>query len=65
LSRSPRERLLPVDWIVNLVDGQVAVGTGPGPGSYSSCAVFATGQAVPTVVGGPQVGEIAVDATLS
>jgi Uma2 family endonuclease len=51
---------LPVYWIVNLVDRQVEVYTGPGPGGYSSCTVFPPGQAVPVVIGGRQVGEIAV-----
>ena len=52
---------IPVYWIVNLVDRQVEVYTGPGPGGYASRAVFTPGQAVPVVIGGQQLGAIAVD----
>jgi Uma2 family endonuclease len=55
---------IPVYWIINLVDRQVEVFTSPGPGGYSPCAVFAPGQAVPVVIGGQQIGAIAVDDVL-
>jgi Uma2 family endonuclease len=55
---------LPVYWIVNLVDRQVEVYTDPGPGGYRSCTVFPPGQAVPVVIDGQQIGEIAVDDVL-
>jgi len=49
-----------VYWIINLVDRQVEVYTGPGPGGYQSRAVYPRGQAVPVVIGGQQIGEVAV-----
>ena len=52
---------IPVYWIVNLVDRQVEVYTGPGPGGYASCTVFMAGAAIPVEIGGQQLGEIAVD----
>ena len=55
---------LPVYWIVNLVDRQVEVYSSPGPGGYQSCAVFRSGQIIPVVVDGQQIGEIAVDDVL-
>ncbi len=55
---------IPVYWIINLVNHQVEVYTGPGLGGYQSCAVFLSGQAVPVVIGGQQMGEIAVDDVL-
>ena len=51
---------IPVYWIVNVVDRRVEVYTDPGPGGYQSCAVYASGQAIPVVIGGQQVGEVAV-----
>jgi Uma2 family endonuclease len=50
-----------VYWIVNLVDRQVEVYTGPRPGGYSQCAIFREGEAVPVVIDGAEVGQIAVD----
>jgi hypothetical protein len=47
-----------------LVDRQVEVSTGPGPAGYASCDVFRPGQAVPVVIDGRQVGQIAVDDVL-
>jgi Uma2 family endonuclease len=55
---------IPVYWIINLVHRQVEVYTGPGPGGYQSCAVFSPGQAVPVVIDGQPMGEIAVDDVL-
>ena len=47
-------------WIVNLIDRQVEVYTGPSSDIYSSCIVFKAGQSVPLVNGGVKVGQIAV-----
>jgi Uma2 family endonuclease len=55
---------VPIYWIVNLVDRRIEVYTGPGPGSYGSRADFTPGQAVPVVIDGQPLGEIAVDAVL-
>jgi Uma2 family endonuclease len=52
---------IPVYWIVNLVERQVEVYTGPGPGAYQSRADFRPGQAVPVVIDGRHLGDIAVD----
>jgi Uma2 family endonuclease len=52
---------IPVYWIVNLIDRQVEVFTGPGPGGYASCAVFRPGDAIPVEIAGRQLGAIAVD----
>lgn len=49
-----------VYWIVNLIDRQVEVYTGPSSDSYSSCEIFKPGQSVPVVIDGVEVGRIAV-----
>jgi Uma2 family endonuclease len=52
---------IPVYWIVNLVDRQVEVYTKPGPRGYRSTEIFKEGQSVPVVIGGQEVGRIAVE----
>ncbi len=47
-------------WIINLVDRQVKVYTGPNSDSYSSCIIFRPGQSVPVVIDGVEVGQIDV-----
>jgi Uma2 family endonuclease len=49
-----------VYWIVNLVDRQVEVYTGPGPTGYRTREDFHAGQAVPVVIDSHEVGRIAV-----
>jgi Uma2 family endonuclease len=51
---------IPVYWIINLVHRQVEVYAGPGPGGYHSTAVYTEGQAVPVVIDGRPLGQIAV-----
>jgi Uma2 family endonuclease len=51
---------IPVVWIVDVRGRQVEVYTGPGPHGYGATAVFAEGQSVPVVIGGREVGRIAV-----
>jgi Uma2 family endonuclease len=55
---------IPVYWIVDLVHRQVEVHTDPGPGGYKSCQVFTSGQEVPVIIDGVEVGRIAVAAIL-
>lgn len=56
---------IPVYWIVNLVKRWVEVYTGPlNSGRYQSEDCFLEGQRVPVVIGGQQLGEIAVDEIL-
>jgi len=52
---------IPVYWIVNLVDRQVEVYTGPGPAGYATRQDFPPGQYVPVVIDGQQCAPIAVD----
>jgi Uma2 family endonuclease len=52
---------IPVYWIVNLVDRQVEVYSGPRPDGYATCDVYRSGQHVPLVLDGVVVGQIAVD----
>jgi Uma2 family endonuclease len=52
---------IPVYWIVNLVDLQVEVYTGPSPGDYRSRADYKPGQVVPVVIDGRHLGDIAVN----
>jgi Uma2 family endonuclease len=52
---------IPIYWIVNVVERQVEVYTGPGPGAYQMRMDYKTGQAVPVVLDGQHLGEIAVD----
>jgi Uma2 family endonuclease len=52
---------IPVYWIVNVVDNQVEVYTGPGPDGYTSRVDFKPGQVLPVVIDGRQLGAIAVD----
>jgi Uma2 family endonuclease len=53
--------LIPVYWIVNLVDRQVEVYTGPDAYGYATYEIFMPGESVPLDVDGVQVGQIAVD----
>jgi Uma2 family endonuclease len=55
---------IPVYWIVNLVDRRVEVYTVPNAVGYASRVDFGDGQVVPVVIGGAQVGQIAVDSIL-
>jgi Uma2 family endonuclease len=55
---------IPVYWIVNLIDRQIEVYTGPGPAGYANRQDFKPGQQVPVVLDGQQVGQIAVDDVL-
>jgi Uma2 family endonuclease len=50
-----------VYWIVNLVDRQVEVYSGPGTDGYANRDDYRPGQHVPVVVDGTIVGQIAVD----
>jgi Uma2 family endonuclease len=52
---------IPVYWLVNLVDRRVEVYTDPGPAGYASRKDFPSGQQVPVVIDGRQMGQIAVD----
>lgn len=52
---------IPNCWIVNLVDRQVEVYTGPGPAGYASRVDYRPGQVVPFVIAGRPVGQVAVD----
>jgi Uma2 family endonuclease len=56
---------IPVYWIVNLVDLQVEVYTGPSPGAYQTRADYKPGQAVPVVIDSRHRGDIAVADILS
>jgi Uma2 family endonuclease len=51
---------VPVYWILNLVDRQVEVYTGPCPDGYQSRQDFAEGKDVAAVIEGREVGRIAV-----
>ena len=52
---------IPVYWIVNLVDRQVEVYTGPGPAGYQSRQVYPAGDNVPVVIDGQPRAPIAVN----
>lgn len=56
---------IPVYWVVNLIDRQVEVFTGPtGPGDapdYASRQVFQDGDAISVLLDGSEVGQIAVN----
>jgi Uma2 family endonuclease len=52
---------IPVYWIVNVTDHQVELYTKPVADRYGSKLVFTTGQSVPVVIDGVEVGQIAVD----
>ncbi len=51
---------IPVYWIVDVRGRRVEVYTGPGPQGYGPPEIFAEGQSVPVVIGGREVGRIAV-----
>ncbi|MGP0069915.1 MAG: Uma2 family endonuclease [Isosphaeraceae bacterium] len=52
---------IPVYWIINLVDRQVEVYTGPGQGHYPPPTIYKAGQMVPVVIDGQPLPPIAVD----
>jgi Uma2 family endonuclease len=51
---------VPVHWIVNLVDGQVEVYSGPSAAGYQFRHIFGPGHEVPVVIDGNEMGRIAV-----
>jgi Uma2 family endonuclease len=51
---------IPVYWIVDVKGRRVEVYTGPGPQGYGSSLIFVEGQSVPVVIGGQELGRIAV-----
>jgi Uma2 family endonuclease len=51
---------IPICWIVDVRGRRVEVYTGPGPRGYRSSETFGEGQSVPVVIGGQEVGRIAV-----
>jgi len=55
----------PLYRIVNLVDHQIEVYSGPQADGYASRVDFKSGDRVPVVVGGTIVGQIAVDDIIS
>jgi Uma2 family endonuclease len=55
---------IPVYWIVNLVDRQVEVYTGPRRGRYTKKEIFKPGDSVPVMIAGDEVGQIVVDEIL-
>ena len=50
---------VPVYWIINLIDRQVEVYSGPSASGYRSSQVYKTGQDVPVVIAGIPVGRLA------
>jgi hypothetical protein len=52
---------IPVYWILNLVDRQVEVYSGPQPDGYATRADYRSGQHVPVFLDGTIVGHFAVD----
>jgi Uma2 family endonuclease len=52
--------LIPVYWIVNLVDRQVEVYTIPIPSGYATRVDFKPGEEIPVVLDGVEIGRIAV-----
>ena len=62
--RAYAKAAIPIYWIVNLVDRQVEVYTGPGVDDYATRQDFLPGQQVPLVIDGQQLGQIAVDGIL-
>jgi Uma2 family endonuclease len=55
---------VPVYWIVNLVDRQIEVYSGPCAGGYLSTEIVPEGQSVPAVIDGQLLGRIAVSEIL-
>jgi len=51
---------IPAYWIVNLVDRQLEVYTGPGPDGYRASEILKPGQEVSVLIDGVEVGRIAV-----
>jgi Uma2 family endonuclease len=49
-----------IDWVVNLVDRQLEVYADPGPEGYSTNETYVPAQSAPLVIGGVEVGRIAV-----
>jgi len=52
---------VPVYWIVNLVNRQVELYSGPSPAGYRYCEVLKSGQQIPVFAGGVEIGRIGVD----
>ena len=62
--RAYAKAAIPIYWIVNLVNRQVEVYTGPEVDDYATRQDFLPGQQVPLVIDGQQLGQVAVDGIL-
>jgi Uma2 family endonuclease len=58
------KNLIPIYWIVNLVEQRIEVYTLPGPGGYASRVDFKPGEDIPVVLDGIEIGTIAVASVL-
>jgi Uma2 family endonuclease len=52
---------IPVYWIVNLTKRRVEVYTDPSPEGFRSCRDYHAGEAIPVVIDGQPLGQVAVD----
>jgi len=55
---------IPYYWIVNLVDRQVEVYSGPAYDDYASVQIFRSGDGVPVLIDGVEIGRIGVASLL-
>jgi Uma2 family endonuclease len=55
---------IPVYWIINLIDRQVEVYSGPGARGYRTSRIYKPGQEIPVVIASTKVGRIPVDSVL-
>jgi len=55
---------IPFYWIVNLIDRQIEVYSGPTDGDYGTVQIFRPGDEIPVVIDGVEVGRIAVASIL-
>jgi Uma2 family endonuclease len=55
---------IPIYWIVNLIDRQLEIHTGPCSTGYRDRRVLAAGEEAPLIIEGNEVGRIPVDAIL-
>jgi Uma2 family endonuclease len=51
---------IPWCWIVNLLDRQIEVYSGPGPDDYQSCQIYKPGESIPVVIDNSVAGQIPV-----
>ena len=51
---------IPIYWIVNLLERQIEVYTGPAPEGYQKCRIYTASETLPVIVDGQEIGQLPI-----